>query len=79
MCKSQYSYNKFLIDQISCLQYSLVPACDIGLFSVSRFRLRGLLIIVGVLAGISFITTAVLYAHYDLAAAQLGAAAQVEQ
>ena len=38
----------------------------------SRFRLPGLLAITGVLAGISFITTAVLYAHFDLDAVSLG-------
>ncbi|KAJ7375645.1 hypothetical protein OS493_039888, partial [Desmophyllum pertusum] len=38
------------------------------------FRLRGLLLIVGVLTGISFITTAVLFSHYDLAAVMLSPA-----
>ena len=51
----------------------------IFLLSVSRFRLRGLLVIVGVLISISFITTAILFAHYDLAVVQLGAAAQAEK
>ena len=44
--------------------------------SVSRFRLRGLLVIVGVLMSISFVTTGIIYAHYDLAAVQLSPAAQ---
>ena len=47
-------------------------------FLLFRFRLVGMLIIVGVLMGASFITTAIIYAHYDLAAVQLGAAAQAE-
>ena len=35
-----------------------------------------MLIIVGVLMGASFITTVIIYAHYDLAAVMLGAKAQ---
>ena len=35
-----------------------------------------MLIIVGVLMGASFITTAIIFAHYDLAAVMLGAKAQ---
>ena len=35
-----------------------------------------MLVIVGVLMGISFLTTGILYAHYDLAAVQLSPAAQ---
>ena len=35
-----------------------------------------MLIIVGVLMGASFVTTAIIYAHYDLAAVMLGAKAQ---
>ena len=38
----------------------------------------GMLIIAGVLMGASFITTAIIFAHYDLAAVQLGAEAQAE-
>ncbi|XP_020606704.1 nose resistant to fluoxetine protein 6-like [Orbicella faveolata] len=48
--------------------YIIAPAI---LFTAYRFRLPGLLAITGVLAGISFITTAVLYAHYDLDAVSL--------
>ena len=47
--------------------------------SVSRFRLRGLLVIAGVLMSISFITTAILFAHYDLAVVQLSPAALAER
>ncbi|PFX33115.1 Nose resistant to fluoxetine protein 6 [Stylophora pistillata] len=43
-----------------------------------RFRLRGLLLIVAVLTGISFVTTAIIYAHYDLAAVQLSPATKAE-
>ncbi|XP_078365902.1 O-acyltransferase like protein-like isoform X1 [Oculina patagonica] len=53
--------------------YIITPAI---LFTAYRFRLRGLLAITGVLASISFITTAVLIAHYNIAIVQLGAAAQ---
>ena len=38
----------------------------------------GMLVLVAVLIGASFIATAVIFAHYDLAAPMLGAAAQVE-
>ncbi|KAJ7323148.1 hypothetical protein OS493_032152 [Desmophyllum pertusum] len=55
--------------------YIIAPAI---LFTAYRFRLRGLLLIVGVLTGISFITTAVLFSHYDLAADTLGPAAQAK-
>ncbi|XP_020624607.1 nose resistant to fluoxetine protein 6-like [Orbicella faveolata] len=44
--------------------YIIAPAI---LFTAYRFRLRGLLVIVGVLMSISFITTAILVAHYDIA------------
>ena len=47
--------------------------------SIPRFRLRGLLVIVGVLMSISFITTAILFAHYDLAVVQLSPAALAEK
>ena len=39
----------------------------------------GMLIIVGVLMSASFITTAIIYAHYDLAAVMLGAKAQANE
>ncbi|CAH3109140.1 unnamed protein product [Porites lobata] len=55
--------------------YIIAPAI---LFMAYRFRLVGMLIIVGVLVGASFITTAIIFAHYDLAAVQLGAEAQAE-
>jgi len=48
-------------------------------FRVSRFRLRGLLVITGVLMSISFIATAILFAHYDLAVVQLSPAALAEK
>ena len=38
-----------------------------------------MLIIVGVLMGASFITTAIIYAHYDLAAVMLGPKAQANE
>ncbi|CAH3118340.1 unnamed protein product [Pocillopora meandrina] len=48
------------------------------LFVAYRFRLRGLIVIVGFLLSISFVTTAVIYAHYNIAAVMLSKAAQEE-
>ncbi|XP_078365906.1 O-acyltransferase like protein-like isoform X2 [Oculina patagonica] len=56
--------------------YIIAPAI---LFIAYRFRLRGLLLITGVLASISFIATAVLIAHYNIAIVQLSAAANAEK
>ncbi|RMX37080.1 hypothetical protein pdam_00020043 [Pocillopora damicornis] len=71
---------------ISCMGWSWYLANDMQfyiispaiLFTAYRFRLRGLLLIVAALMGISFITTAILYAHYHLAAVQLSPAATAE-
>ena len=43
---------------------------------VIRFRLRGLVVFVGVLLSISFIATGVIYAHYNIPAVMLSKAAQ---
>ena len=42
---------------------------------IIRFRLRGLIVFVALLLGISFTTTAVIYAHYDLPAVIISKAA----
>ena len=42
---------------------------------LTRFRLRGLIVFVALLLGISFTTTAVIYAHYDLPAVVISKAA----
>lgn len=53
--------------------YIIAPAM---IFVAYRFRLRGLIVIVGFLLSISFVTTAVIYAHYNIAAVMLSKAAQ---
>ncbi|XP_020624606.1 O-acyltransferase like protein-like isoform X2 [Orbicella faveolata] len=71
----------------SCMLWGWYLANDMQFYIISpailltayRFRLRGLLVIVGVLMSISFITTAILFAHYDLAVVQLSPAAQAEK
>nr|XP_058949088.1 nose resistant to fluoxetine protein 6-like [Pocillopora verrucosa] len=52
--------------------YIIAPAV---LFVAYRFRLRGLIVFVALLLGISFTTTAVIYAHYDLPAVIISKAA----
>lgn len=75
-----------LLFSLQCMGWSWYLANDMQfyiispaiLFTAYRFRLRGLLLIVAVLTGISFVTTAIIYAHYDLAAVQLSPATKAE-
>ena len=57
----------------------VLDLCIVDLFMFYRFRLLGMFAIVAVLMGASFITTAVIFAHFHLAATMLGAAAQAER
>lgn len=67
----------------SCFNWSWYLANDMQfhiiapavLFVAYRFRLRGLIVFVAVLLSISFTTTAVIYAHYDLPAVVISKAA----